>query len=96
MSGLTLETIRIIMKELLDGYALIEENRIQENRIEGNRILETSPATTEDEEGSDYSIEEEETHGSKLKRVEERLHDLEAQINRIAIMQEKRLSDNLL
>ena len=91
MSGLTLETIRIIMKELLDGYALI-----QENRIEGNRILETSPATTEDEEGSDYSIEEEETHGSKLKRVEERLHDLEAQINRIAIMQEKRLSDNLL
>ena len=80
MSGLTLENIRIIIKELLDGYARIQENR----------ILETSPATTEDEEGSEYSIEdEEETHVSKLKRVEERLHELEAQVSRIAIMQEK-------
>ena len=78
--SLTVENVRQMIEELLAGYALVKKEKLL--------------ATTEEE--SEYSeeeySEEEEEHASKLKRIEETLWALEAQVNRIAVMQEKRLN----
>jgi hypothetical protein len=80
MASLTVENIRVIMEELLVGYKLIKG---------GDFLARTEEESEYSEE--EYS-EEDEEHARKLKRIEETLGALEAQVNRIALMQEKRLA----
>ena len=76
--SLTVENVRRMMEELLVGYAWVKKEQLL-----ATEELEYSE--------SEYS-EEEEEHAKKLKRIEEMLWALEVQVNRIAVMQEKRLN----
>ncbi len=76
--SLTVENVRRMMEELLVGYALVKKEQLL--------------ATEESEYSESEYSEEEEEHARKLKRIEETLWALEAQVNRIAVMQEKRLN----
>lgn len=84
--SLTVENVRRMMEELLVGYALVKKEQLLGTREEESEYSEES----EEEES-----EEEEEHAKKLKRIEETLWALEAQVNRIAVMQEKRLGSNV-
>ena len=76
--SLTVENVRRMMEELLVGYALVKKEQLL--------------ATEESEYSESEYSEEEEEHARKLKRIEEMLWALEVQVNRIAVMQEKRLN----